>query len=220
MAHGANNVYENGRNFLEDRTDIEGPVRKGYQEASKLIGGGTYEGNMAYGAVDLATSAVGIFRKVVKRMHGACSNTFTQITCGLIQPQARQLWSLKEPLTHRLWDSYTRQKKTVLTSDLFITAIHLFTSLVVIWLMRSVSIRIFGPFLKPSYALAYIIIAIFLGTVQWTIAREGCIIFLPSSQKYIYDNVTTRWIALISIFIQSSFCPDKDASMLWFRRRK
>lgn len=66
MAHGANNVYENGRNIVERRSNVEGPVRKGYQEVAIMMGGGAYEGNMAYGAVDLATSAVGILRKVVK----------------------------------------------------------------------------------------------------------------------------------------------------------
>lgn len=38
MARGANNVYDNGRNLLVDRTDTEGPVRKGYQVAAKAVG--------------------------------------------------------------------------------------------------------------------------------------------------------------------------------------
>lgn len=41
MAHGSNNLYENGRNLLENRSDTQGPVRKVYQEGAKLIGGGT-----------------------------------------------------------------------------------------------------------------------------------------------------------------------------------
>ncbi|BBP70748.1 hypothetical protein PHLH6_27520 [Pseudomonas sp. Seg1] len=66
MAHGANNTYENGRNLWEGRSDIQGPVRKGYQETAKLIGGGAFEGNMAYGAVDLGLSVYGLDRLVLK----------------------------------------------------------------------------------------------------------------------------------------------------------
>ncbi|MFJ2318744.1 DUF4225 domain-containing protein [Pseudomonas sp. NPDC087817] len=66
MAHGANNTYESGRNLWEGRSDIQGPVRKGYQEAAKLIGGGAFEGNMAYGTVDLGLSVYGLGRLVLK----------------------------------------------------------------------------------------------------------------------------------------------------------
>ncbi len=66
MAHGANNVYENGRNLLEGHFDTQGPVRKGYQEVAKMMGAGTFEGDMAYGAVDLGLSAYGVGRLVLK----------------------------------------------------------------------------------------------------------------------------------------------------------
>ncbi|MBT2375359.1 DUF4225 domain-containing protein [Pseudomonas fluorescens] len=66
MAHGANNLYENGRNLLENRSDTQGPVRKVYQEDAKLLGGGALEGNMAYGTVDLGLSAYGVGRMVLK----------------------------------------------------------------------------------------------------------------------------------------------------------
>lgn len=66
MAHGANNTYENGRNLWEGRSDIQGPVRKGYQEAAKVVGRGAFEGNMAYGAVDLGLSVYGLGRLVLK----------------------------------------------------------------------------------------------------------------------------------------------------------
>lgn len=66
MAHGANNVYESGRNLLEDRTDTEGPVRKGYQAAAKAIGYEEREGNLAYGSLDLGLSAYGLGRYVLK----------------------------------------------------------------------------------------------------------------------------------------------------------
>ncbi|HCS43715.1 MAG TPA: hypothetical protein DIW52_12930 [Pseudomonas sp.] len=66
MAHGANNIYENGRNFIEDRTDTEGLVRKGYQAASKAVGYGAREGNMAYGSADIGLSAYALGRHVLK----------------------------------------------------------------------------------------------------------------------------------------------------------
>ena len=66
MAHGANNVYENGRNLWEGRSDTQGPVRKGYQEIAKIIGGGAFEGNMAYGTVDLGLSVYGLGRLILK----------------------------------------------------------------------------------------------------------------------------------------------------------
>ncbi|MCF3191415.1 DUF4225 domain-containing protein [Pseudomonas bubulae] len=66
MAHGANNAYENVRNLLGNRSDTQGPLRKGYQEAAKLMGGGTLEGDMAYGAVDLGLSVYGVGRMVLK----------------------------------------------------------------------------------------------------------------------------------------------------------
>ncbi|MGX1126664.1 DUF4225 domain-containing protein [Pseudomonas sp. HLS-6 TE3448] len=66
MAHGSNNLYENGRNLLENRADTQGPVRKVYQEGAKLIGGGVLEGNMAYGTIDLGLSAYGVGRMVLR----------------------------------------------------------------------------------------------------------------------------------------------------------
>ncbi|MCF5734963.1 DUF4225 domain-containing protein [Pseudomonas syringae] len=66
MAHGANNVYENGRNLWEGRSDTEGPVRKRYQAAAKAVGYGAQEGNMAYGSADLAMSVYGATKLVLK----------------------------------------------------------------------------------------------------------------------------------------------------------
>ncbi|MDR3562804.1 MAG: DUF4225 domain-containing protein [Negativicutes bacterium] len=67
MLHGANNVYENGRNLAQGRSDTQGPVRKVYQSAAKMMGGGEREGNMAYGAVDIGMSAFGAGRMVLKK---------------------------------------------------------------------------------------------------------------------------------------------------------
>ncbi|MEE4571761.1 DUF4225 domain-containing protein [Pseudomonas alliivorans] len=66
MAHGANNIYENGRNLIEDRSDTQEPTRKAYQELSKLAGGTEFHGNMAYGTVDLGLSIYGATRLIVK----------------------------------------------------------------------------------------------------------------------------------------------------------
>jgi hypothetical protein len=66
MAHGANNVYENGRNLLEGRSDARGPVRKGYQKVAEMAGRREIEANMAYGAFDLGLSAFGVGRLVLK----------------------------------------------------------------------------------------------------------------------------------------------------------
>ncbi|OCR23137.1 hypothetical protein AFK24_20780 [Pseudomonas syringae] len=64
--HGLNNIYENGTNLLEARTDSQGYVRKFYQGVSEMSGGTEFEGNMAYGVFDLAFSGYGAFRKVLK----------------------------------------------------------------------------------------------------------------------------------------------------------
>ncbi|TDF85025.1 DUF4225 domain-containing protein [Pseudomonas sp. H9] len=66
MAHGANNMYEGGRNIFEDRTDVEGPVRKGYQKIAEGLGGTKSAGNVAYAATDIGLSGYSLFRMVVK----------------------------------------------------------------------------------------------------------------------------------------------------------
>lgn len=66
MAHGANNVFENGHDLWNGRSDTEGPVRTAYQHAAEMIGMQASTGNVAYGAVDLGTSIYGISRMVLK----------------------------------------------------------------------------------------------------------------------------------------------------------
>ncbi len=66
MAHGANNIYENGRNILENRTDTEGPVRRGYQAIAKSFKYTEREGNIAYGSFDVELSIYGAERLVLK----------------------------------------------------------------------------------------------------------------------------------------------------------
>lgn len=66
MAHGANNVYENGRNLWEGRSDTQGPLRKGYQKLANLMGGSAFEGDIAYGTLELGLSAYGVGRLILK----------------------------------------------------------------------------------------------------------------------------------------------------------
>ncbi|WP_415767527.1 DUF4225 domain-containing protein [Pseudomonas sp. ZB1P45] len=66
MLHRANNVYENGRSLLEDRTDTEGPTRKVYQAIAKVVGQTEREGNIAYGSLDIGMSVYGLTRTVLK----------------------------------------------------------------------------------------------------------------------------------------------------------
>lgn len=64
--HGLKNIYENGTNLLEARTDAQGYLRDSYQFVSEFFGGTEREGNIAYGAVDLGLSGYGALRKVLK----------------------------------------------------------------------------------------------------------------------------------------------------------
>lgn len=66
MAHGGNNIYENGRNLYEGRDDVEGPLKKIYQDRATALGYTERDGTNAYLAADLALSGFGLFRKVPK----------------------------------------------------------------------------------------------------------------------------------------------------------
>ncbi|WP_455883628.1 DUF4225 domain-containing protein [Pseudomonas putida] len=66
MAHGANNLYEGGRNLLTGRSDTVGPVRTAYQAAASAAGHGEREANMAYGAVDIGLSIYSTVRHIYK----------------------------------------------------------------------------------------------------------------------------------------------------------
>lgn len=61
-AHGANNIYENGRNLVERSSNTQGPLRKAYQN----IAGGEARGNLAYGMADIGLSIYGAVRPVLK----------------------------------------------------------------------------------------------------------------------------------------------------------
>ncbi|WP_017254164.1 DUF4225 domain-containing protein [Pseudomonas tolaasii] len=66
MAHGANNVYEGGRNLMTGQSDAVGPVRGAYQSAASAMGYDEREANIAYGSVDIGLSAYSIARRVLK----------------------------------------------------------------------------------------------------------------------------------------------------------
>ncbi|MGY2231275.1 DUF4225 domain-containing protein [Pseudomonas tolaasii] len=66
MAHGANNVYEGGRNLMTGQSDAVGPVRGAYQSAASAMGYDEREANIAYGSVDIGLSAYSAVRHVLK----------------------------------------------------------------------------------------------------------------------------------------------------------
>lgn len=66
MAHGANNIYEGGRNLMTEQSDTVGPVRSAYQTAAFAMGHGEREANIAYGSVDIGLSVYGAVRHVLK----------------------------------------------------------------------------------------------------------------------------------------------------------
>ncbi|MFK7608747.1 MULTISPECIES: DUF4225 domain-containing protein [unclassified Pseudomonas] len=66
VAHGTNNIYEGVGNIINgpnNQGPVIGPVRYLYQQRSNSV----YEGNMAYGAVDLMLSGGGLVRAIRKK---------------------------------------------------------------------------------------------------------------------------------------------------------
>ena len=66
VAHGTNNIYEGVGNIIigpNNQSSVVGPVRYLYQQRSNSV----YEGNMAYGAVDLMLSGGGLVRAIRKK---------------------------------------------------------------------------------------------------------------------------------------------------------
>lgn len=67
IAHGGNNIYENVRNLKEGRSDVEGPIRKAYQDIATYFGTTKSTGSMAYGYADIGLSGYGLFRLIKKK---------------------------------------------------------------------------------------------------------------------------------------------------------
>jgi hypothetical protein len=63
VAHGANNMYENGKYFWDGDENATGLVREGYQYAAESLGYSKSHGDIAYYSTDLAMSAYGAFAK-------------------------------------------------------------------------------------------------------------------------------------------------------------
>lgn len=66
MAHGANNIYEGGRNLMTGQSDTVGPVRGAYQSAAFAMGHDEREANIAYGTVDIGLSVYSAARHVLR----------------------------------------------------------------------------------------------------------------------------------------------------------
>lgn len=63
MAHGVNNMYENGKYFWDGDENATGLVREGYQHAAESLGYSKSHGDIAYYSSDLAMSAYGLITK-------------------------------------------------------------------------------------------------------------------------------------------------------------
>lgn len=63
MAHGTNNMYENGKYFWDGDENATGLVREGYQYAAESLGYSKSYGDIAYYGADLAMSAYGLAAK-------------------------------------------------------------------------------------------------------------------------------------------------------------
>lgn len=66
MAHGANNVYENGVHLWAGNDDATGLVRRLYRYVAEELGNDPIEGDIAYGKADIALSLYSLYRTVPK----------------------------------------------------------------------------------------------------------------------------------------------------------
>jgi hypothetical protein len=66
MAHGANNMYENGRNMIEGHSATVGPVRNGYRGTAQSLGYGESGGDLVYSGADMIMSFYSLRRLVLK----------------------------------------------------------------------------------------------------------------------------------------------------------
>lgn len=64
VLHGLNNIYENGLNIINRRSDTVGPVRSAYQRTARFVGGTDSHGNIIYGVADLGLSGYSLIRTV------------------------------------------------------------------------------------------------------------------------------------------------------------
>lgn len=71
MAHGANNMYENGKYFWDGDENATGLVREGYQHAAEYLGYSKSHGDITYYSADLAMSAYGLVAKTTTAKNAA-----------------------------------------------------------------------------------------------------------------------------------------------------
>ncbi len=71
MAHGMNNMYENGKYFWDGDENAMGIVREGYQHAAESLGYSKSYGDIAYYSADLAMSAYGVVSKTTTTKNAA-----------------------------------------------------------------------------------------------------------------------------------------------------
>lgn len=71
MAHGMNNMYENGKYFWDGDENATGIVREGYQHAAVSLGYSKSHGDIAYYSTDLAMSAYGVVTKTTTAKNAA-----------------------------------------------------------------------------------------------------------------------------------------------------
>lgn len=64
MAHGTNNLYENGKYFWDGDEDAVGFVRQGYQNTAEFLGYSRSHGDIAYYGADVVLSAYGLLAKL------------------------------------------------------------------------------------------------------------------------------------------------------------
>jgi hypothetical protein len=65
VAHGANNLYENGY-YLLTLKPTTGYVKKAYEQAAHVVGYNSSAGDVVYSGVDLGLSAYGVSRLILQ----------------------------------------------------------------------------------------------------------------------------------------------------------
>ncbi|NOH26419.1 DUF4225 domain-containing protein [Vibrio europaeus] len=76
IAHGSNNVYENGRYFLDGNENHVGLVRQGYRGIAEFAGYDASYGDIAYYGIDLGLSVKGMIGRTTKVKPPTSGNFF------------------------------------------------------------------------------------------------------------------------------------------------
>ncbi|MBF4295643.1 DUF4225 domain-containing protein [Vibrio anguillarum] len=93
--HGANNIYENGKYFVDGDENATGLVRQGYQNAAQFIGFDQHVGNMAYYGVDLGLSVRGVFGRSTTVKPPSASNEL-HYAPNLLPLKPVQTWNRRQ----------------------------------------------------------------------------------------------------------------------------